>query len=176
VTELRSALIVAVAEAGPVVDGWRERAANAKPSSGVPAHVTLLFPFVPAAEIDGVLLTELHALFGRFAVFAFGLRELRRFPSVLYLAPDPPEPFAHMTEALVASYPDYAPYGGIFDSIVPHVTVAEGVPELLDEAERDIRETLPIVAVADEVTLLEEVEPDLARWRTRARIPLARSA
>ena len=175
-TELRSALIVAVAEVGALVDDWRERTSTAKPSSGVPAHVTLLFPFVPAADIDHALVAELRMLFGRFPVFAFGLRELRHFPSVLYLAPEPPEPFVHMTEALVASYPDYAPYGGIFDSIVPHVTVAEGVPELLDEAERDIGQTLPIVAVANEVTLLEEVEPDLARWRTHARIPLARNA
>lgn len=81
-TELRSALIAAVPEAGPVV-GWRERASAAKPSIGVPAHVTLLVPFVSAAEIDGTLLTELRTLFGRFRAFTFELRELRRFPSVL---------------------------------------------------------------------------------------------
>lgn len=173
-TELRSALIVAVPEAGRAVDGWRERTCAAKPSNGVPAHVTLLFPFVPVPvpEIDEALLAELRTLFGRFPVFAFELRELRRFPSVLYLAPEPPEPFVHMTETLVASYPDFPPYGGIFESVVPHLTVAEGEPELLDEAERDIRQALPIIGLAGQVILIEEVEPDIARWQTRARIPL----
>lgn len=171
-TELRSALIVAVPEAGRAVDGWRERTSTAKPSSGVPAHVTLLFPFVPVPEIDGALLAELRELFGRFQNFSFELRELRRFPSVLYLAPEPPGPFVQMTETLVASYPDFPPYGGIFESVVPHLTVAEGEPELLDEAERDIRQALPIIGLAGQVILIEEVEPDIARWQTRARIPL----
>jgi len=174
VTELRSALIVAVPEAGPAVDGWRERTSVAKPSSGVPAHVTLLFPFVLAAEIDDALIAELHTLLGRTKAFAFELRQLRRFPSVLYLAPEPPEPFVRMTEALVATFPDYPPYGGVFDPIVPHVTVAEGEPEVLDEAERDIRQALPITARAEDVTVIEEVEPHPARWRSRTRIPLGR--
>ena len=171
-TELRSALIVEVPEAAEAVDGWRERTSAAKPSGGVPAHVTLLFPFVPAPEIDDALLAELRTLFGGFRAFTFELQRLQRLPSVLYLAPEPPEPFVHLTEALVASYPDYPPYDGIFDSIIPHVTVAEGEPEVLDEAERDIRQALPITARADEVTLIEEVEPDQARWQVRARIPL----
>ncbi|MEX0850924.1 MAG: 2'-5' RNA ligase family protein [Gaiellaceae bacterium] len=175
-TELRSALIVAVPEAARAVDGWRERSCTAKSSNGVPAHVTLLFPFVPVPEIDGALLAELCELFGQFQSFSFELRELRRFPSVLYLPPEPSGPFVQMTEALVASYPDYPPYGAIFDSIVPHMTVAEGEPELLDKAERDIRIALPITAQAIEVILIEEVEPDPASWQTRARIPLGASS
>lgn len=173
-SELRSALVVAVPEAAPAVDAWRERTSAAKPSNGVPAHVTILFPFVPAHAIDGDLLADLRAIFGGFREFRFGLQEARRFPEVLYLAPEPPGPFVALTKAVVASYPAYPPYSGEFDSIVPHLTAAEGGPELLNEAERGIRPFLPIPAEAHEVVLLEEVEPNLARWRTRARIPLAR--
>ena len=57
----RSALIVAVPEVEPLVGDWRSRYDNA--TLGVPAHVTLLFPFVPAAQLDDVLLGELEALF-----------------------------------------------------------------------------------------------------------------
>lgn len=174
-TELRSALVVAVPEAGSAVDGWLERTCAAKPSNGVPAHVTLLFPFVPAAALDDALLEELRTLFGSFAAFAFELREARRFPSVLYLAPEPSTPFLQLTKALVASYPDFPPYGGIFEYVVPHLTVAEGEPEILDEAERDVSQALPIAGNAVEVTVLEEVLPELAAWRTRARIPLGAS-
>jgi 2'-5' RNA ligase len=169
---LRSALLVAVPEASAVADPWLERTANAKPSHGIPAHLTVLFPFVPAAELDGALLGDLSALFVRVRPFDFELTECRRFPAVLYLAPEPAEPFVAMTEAVVAVYPDFPPYEGIFDSIVPHLTVAEGLPTVLNRAEGEVRPRLPIRAEADEVLLLEEVEPEPRRWRVRARIPL----
>lgn len=171
-SELRSAVIVAVPSAAPAVDAWLERTSSAKPSNGVPAHVTLVFPFVPAEKIDAALLEALRDLFGRFPGFTFELHELRRFPQVLYLAPEPPAPFVRLTEAIVSSYPDYPPYGGAFDAIVPHLSVAEGDTALLDEVERDVRRSLPLRAEAREVTVLEEVEPDMARWVARARLPL----
>ena len=67
---LRTALVVGVSEPAPIVDGWRERTCSDKPSIGVPAHVTLLFPFVPAERLDDRLLAELDALFARFDPFA----------------------------------------------------------------------------------------------------------
>jgi hypothetical protein len=175
VSGLRSALVVEVSEAAPAVDGWRERTSAAKPSNGVPAHVTVLFPFVPAAEIDAELLAGLRALFEDHPPFRFELRECRRFPAVLYLAPEPPEPFVALTDAVAAAYPGYTPYEGAFDSIVPHLTAAEGEPAVLDRAERDIRRWLPLAAEARDVLLLAEVEPDLARWREHTRLPLAQA-
>jgi hypothetical protein len=175
VPELRSALVVAVPEAAVVVEPWLERTAGAKPSLGVPAHVTILFPFVPAGSIDDALLDELAGLFVRVHAFGFELRECRRFPGVLYLAPEPPEPFVALTEAVVAAYPDHLPYGGVFDSVVPHLTVAEGLPAVLNRAAGEVRPRLPIAADAAEVALLEEVDAATGEWRTRARIPLGAS-
>jgi 2'-5' RNA ligase len=169
---LRSALVVEVPEATAAVEGWLERTASAKPSEGVPAHVTILFPFVPAADLDDALVEQLGAVFVRIPPFDFELRECRRFPAVLYLAPDPPEPFVAMTEAVVAAYPDYPPYEGVFDTIVPHLTAAEGLPPVLTRAEGEVRQWLPILADASEVVLLEELEAEPARWHARARIPL----
>lgn len=170
-TGLRSALIVAVPEAASAVDGWRERTCYAKPSSGMPPHVTILSPFVPAREIDDVLVEGLRRLFGRFEEFAFELREIERFPGALYLALDPPERFGALIEAVCEAYPAYPPYGGTFDSIVPHLTTAEGADAILSEAEADVLPSLPISAEASEALLIEEVEPDSARWRTRAPLP-----
>ena len=171
-TELRTALVVEVPEAAVAVDPWRERTAPAKPSNGVPAHVTVLFPFVPAAEVDDRLVGELGALFAALPSFRFELRECRHFPAVLYLAPEPPEPFVSLTEAVVAAYPGFPPYEGVFDAIVPHLTAAEGAPAALHRAEGEIRQWLPIAAEARDVLLLEEVEPEHARWRTHTRLPL----
>jgi 2'-5' RNA ligase len=169
--EPRTALVVEVPEAAVAVDTWRERTSPAKPSKGVPAHVTILFPFVPAAELDDVL-DDLRALFARLPSFAFELRECRHFPGVLYLAPDPPDPFVALTEAVAAAYPAYPPYEGVFAEIVPHLTAAEGEHSVLARAEGEIRQLLPIPAEAREVVLLEEVDPELARWRTHSRLPL----
>jgi len=171
-TEPRTALVVEVPEAALAVDPWRERTSPAKPSNGVPAHVTVLFPFVPAAEIDDDLLVDLRELFATLPSFRFELRESRHFPAVLYLAPEPPEPFVSLTEAVAAAYPRFPPYEGVFDEVVPHLTAAEGEHAVLSRAEGEIRQWLPIAAEAREVLLLEEVEPVLARWRTHTRLPL----
>jgi 2'-5' RNA ligase len=169
---LRSALVVAVPQAASAVEDWLERTAAAKPSRGVPAHVTILFPFVPASRIDDVLLRDLGSLFSRFAAFDVELREARRFPGVLYLAPEPATPFVSLTEAVVGSYPEFPPYGGAFDAIVPHLTAAEGDARMLSIAAAEIRPCLPIRAHVLDVLLLEEIEPEMTRWRTRARFEL----
>jgi hypothetical protein len=168
----RTALVVEVPEAAAAVDAWLERTANAKPSNGVPAHVTVLYPFVPAAEVDEALLADLRALFAGLPSFAFELRECRHFPAVLYLAPEPPEPFVALTEVVVAAYPGYPPYEGVFAEVVPHLTAAEGDHAALARAEGEIRPLLPIHAEAREVVLLEEVDHELGRWRTHSRLPL----
>ena len=169
---LRTALVVAVPEAALVVDAWRERTSYAKPSAGVPAHVTVLFPFVPAARVTEQLRVDLHGLFGTFPTFAVTFAETARFESVLYLAPLPAEPFVRLTEAVVRAYPEYPPYDGEFDEVVPHLTVAEGDPETLEEAEREIHGALPIETHVAEVLLLEELKPRAARWDVRAAFPL----
>jgi 2'-5' RNA ligase len=173
--ELRSALIVAVPEAAPAVDMWRERTCYAKPSSGVPPHVTVLYPFFAPDALDEALVAELREIFAAHECFGFELRTTARFRQILYLKPEPPEPFVRLTEAVYAAYPDHLPYEGAFDSVVPHLTTAEGDAEVLAEAERDVLQWLPIVAEAHEVLLAEEVEPNSARWRTRASLRLGRS-
>jgi 2'-5' RNA ligase len=174
VSDLRSALVVAVPEAGPVIEKWREATCRDRPSIGIPAHVTILFPFAPPNRIDAQLVDEVSSLVGRFEPFAFELHELRRFPGVLYAAPAPPAPFVELIRAVIETYPRYPPYGGEIprDTIVPHLTVAQGEDALLSKVEDEIVALLPIAARADEVLLLEEIEPDWGRWRVRSRLML----
>ena len=61
-TAPRAALVVAVPGRG-CRRRWRERTSYAKPSNGVPAHVTVLYPFAPAAEVDDAFVTGLRELF-----------------------------------------------------------------------------------------------------------------
>jgi len=168
----RTAVIAAVAEAAPIVDDWRERTCGGKPSRGVPAHVTLLYPFVPADRLGAAVVAELGTLLAAAAPFDVVFREVRRWPELAYLAPDPPEPFVRLTEVLVARWPEHPPYGGEVDAIVPHLTVAFGDADVLERVEADVRPRLPIAARVAEVLLIEEVEPASNRWRTRDRFPL----
>jgi 2'-5' RNA ligase len=140
----------------------------------VPAHITLLVPFAPAPHVDPQVISSLAELVGAVPAFAFDLRGAERFPGVLYLAPEPASTFARLTEAIVTRFPDYPPYGGAFETVVPHLTVAEGDDVVLDEVEAAVERFLPIRAVAREAVLLEEVEPDWRAWHVRARIPLGK--
>jgi 2'-5' RNA ligase len=164
----RSALIVAVPEAEAVVGEWRLKYDNAR--LGIPAHVTLLFPFVPAEELDDTLFDELRGLFAAEAAFEFQLPRVARFPEIAWLAPEPDEPFRRLTKLIFSRYPDYPPYEGIHDEVIPHLTVGEGDAEFQDEVEAALTPHLPIDAEADAVVLL--VEDERGRWRPGARFPL----
>jgi len=171
--ELRTAIVVPVPEAAATVDGWREQTLLTKPSTGVPAHVTLDFPFVPAAELADAVIEGLRELFAGVEPFEFELREPGRFSHTLFLSPTPEEPFVSLVERVREAYPAYPPYGGRYDRVVPHLTVAEGEDEVLDEAEADVLPSLPVRAVAREALLLEETEPRWGHWEVRARLPFA---
>jgi 2'-5' RNA ligase len=164
----RTALIVVVPEAEPLVGEWRERYDNA--SLGIPAHVTLLFPFVLREVVDDALLEELRALFATQPSFSFSLPRVARFPDVAWLAPVPDAPFRRLTELIVSSYPDYPPYEGIHDEVIPHLTVGVGDTALQDEIDAALTPHLPINAEARQVTLL--VEDDEGRWRVGNEFPL----
>lgn len=169
---LRSAVVVVVDEAAPAVDGWRERTCNDRPSIGVPPHVTLVFPFAPAADLDDAVERTLATATAATPAFEARFRTTARFPDVLYLAPEPAGPFVLLTEAIAGTFPDYPPYEGAFDTVVPHLTVAQGDDRLLAEAEADVARSLPIESFVREAVLLEEVEPHWGRWQVRARFPL----
>jgi 2'-5' RNA ligase len=168
---METAVVIAFSELSPVVDEWRERTSADRTSLGIPPHVTLLHPFVPA-EAVGKCLGVLRELFDATPVFDVAFRELRRWPEMAYLAPEPPEPFGRLTKAIVERWPDHPPYEGIHDTVIPHLTVAYGDDALLAEVEADITPKLPIRARVTEAVLLEELEPDFGRWGERARFPL----
>ena len=44
---------------------------------------------------------------------------------MLYLEPDPAHPFVDMIEAVAERFPEHPPFGGEFDTVVPHLTVVE---------------------------------------------------
>jgi 2'-5' RNA ligase len=164
-----SALVVPVPAAEPLVRRWRERD-DPSAAAGMPAHVTILYPFIRARAIDAAVERELAAVVGRFAAFDFRLERFGRFPGVLYLAPEPGAPFVEVTRAIAERWPAYQPYGGAFSEIVPHLTIAAG--EEPAGAEQELEPQLPVAARAEEVWLM--TKPWRRDWRVRLKLPLAR--
>jgi 2'-5' RNA ligase len=170
-----SALLVPVPAAEPLV-GEIRIAYDPAAALGVPAHITLLYPFVRPSSITQDTVATLRAVFVRHEPFGFSLREARWFGrEVLYLAPEPTAPFLSLIGELTARFPDHPPYGGAFDEVVPHLTVADpgrlGVAltphgDLVQGLERG----LPVEAVADGVHLM--IEGADARWSVLERFSL----
>src|SRR5919108_4195255 len=121
---METALIIAVPEAEALVGPFRERH-DPSASAGCPAHITLLYPFKPPHEIDADVLVGLHRCLAGFAPFSFTLVGTRRFPGVLYLSPEPAEPFRQLTVALWERHPETPPYGGRHPDIGPHLCIAQ---------------------------------------------------
>lgn len=73
-----------------------------------------------------------------------------------------------MTEAFGQRFADHPPYVGMFEKIVPHLTVAQG--DDLDEAATAVTSHLPLQSRASSVVLYERVAPD--RWHEAADLTL----
>ena len=90
----------------------------------VPAHITLLAPFLPEGQLDDSTWETLGQFFSDVTPFSFELTDVCEFPSgVTYLAPEPAATFRRLTSELHKLFPEFPPYGGAFDDIVPHLTV-----------------------------------------------------
>jgi hypothetical protein len=172
-----SALLIPVPAAEPLVADVRT-AYDPSAALGVPAHITLLYPFVEPRAITEDTVATLHAAFVRHEPFGFSLREARWFGrETLYLAPEPAAPFLGLIEELAAGFPDHPLYGGAFEEVIPHLTVADPgrlglAPPGLRDVVEGLERRLPVEAVADEVHLM--VEGADARWSVRERFPLGR--
>jgi len=167
-----TALIVEVPAAEPAVGRYRaELDANA--SLGIPAHITILAPFLPAARLGDAERDRLVRVFAAVSPFDFRLDRTGWFgTTTLWLGPADPAPFRELTDRVFAEFPDFPPFGGQFTDVVPHLTIGLGRPadELL-RAEQQIIPALPVTARASAVTLMAESSPG-GRWETLASFPL----
>jgi hypothetical protein len=144
---------------------------------GVPAHVTVLWPFVPPRTLTRSSRDAVGRLFAMFEPFDFELSATARFPEgVLYLVPQPAAPFSAMIEAVWQRFPEHPPYGAAFDTIIPHLTVADcSASDLCDDAEANLRAAeaavapgLPIRGRVEEIWLMTLAE----RWTLAERFRL----
>lgn len=148
-------LLVEVPEAEALVASHRQRL-DSSAAEGIPAHVTVLSPFVPPRAIDTVVRAELARLFASVPPFRFVLDRTSWFgEEVLWLGPRDPEPFRTLTEHVFGAFPQFPPFGGQHDEVVPHLTVGHSQPVAeLRAAEAAVRQGLPVTGRVTAVTLM----------------------
>jgi 2'-5' RNA ligase len=139
---------------------------------GVPAHLTLLYPFVAPADLTDHDRRRIARILDHHPAIDYQLGPIRAWPTALYLEVRPVAPFERLVEALVAVYPAWVPYGGV-SPFIPHVTVAE----LLPADSRQIADPLrfadprrPLRRRAERAILI--VQDQAGRWHTRWRFNL----
>jgi 2'-5' RNA ligase len=123
-----------------------------------------MFPFVPPPDLTGPTMDTLETLISGTSAFRFSLTRVNEFEQgVVYLQPEPAEPFAELTKEISRRF-GMLPFGGDFgDEPVPHLTVA-----ILESASRrqqivtQLSGLVPIVLKAEEAWLM--VGSNASRW------------
>jgi 2'-5' RNA ligase len=168
----KSGLVVEIPEAENVVATHRLQL-DGVARLGVPAHVTVLFPFAPPEQLAPPVLRRLETLFAGVAAFPCTFARTAWFDeTVLWLAPQDPDPFRALTDRVFAAFPHYPPFEGVFEQVVPHLTIGQDHElSAMRAAEESIRPGLPVHGRVREVTLLTQAGPG-ARWQRTATFPL----
>ncbi|MGH3212579.1 MAG: 2'-5' RNA ligase family protein [Trebonia sp.] len=175
-----SALLLLVPAAEPAVAKHRATL-DASARYGVPAHLTVLYPFLPPGLIDDAVLASLGDLFAGVAGFRLTLDRVGWFgDDVVWLGPRDEAPLRALTGLAFAAFPSCAPYGGQHADVVPHLTVGHlGGASALRAAGEAVRHRLPIEAAATKVTLMTgpptgNPGTSPGRWRTMAEFGFGR--
>ncbi|NYF54798.1 2'-5' RNA ligase family protein [Micromonospora purpureochromogenes] len=168
----QTALIVPIPEAEEAVGRFRASLDRAA-SWGVPAHVTVLYPFLPPQQINEQALAVLRESIAGIPRFDVALTHVDWFgDTVVWLAPQPDRPFRELTAAVWQQFPEAPPYAGVHSDVVPHLTIGDDAAKpMLSHAAETISAHLPINAAIDRVRLIAGT-PDISPWRTVCEFPL----
>ncbi len=173
---METAVVVLVRAAEQVVGAHR---ASLDPAAGwgVGAHVTVLYPFVPPDLLDATVVSRLAAVLASVPSFDCRFTSCRWFDEdVLWLAPEPSQPFAELIAAVWQAFPDHPPYAGAFAEVVPHLTVGErrgATLQQLRSAEETVARQLPVPTHVDRAVLMAGA-PCPGCWRVLHELPLGR--
>lgn len=140
----------------------------------MPAHVTVLFPFLALDCIKAGERDQLRRLFASEPVIPVEINGFGAFAQVVYLRLLPAAPLIELTSRVAQRWPEAPPYGGAFDEVVPHLTVAAGVDDAVaDDIRADVACALPLRTVLREVWL---VAFDDGQWSPVATFALGESS
>lgn len=170
---MQTAILLCVPEAEPLVHEWR-LAGDPSAAHGVPAHVTLLYPFLPADAIDEGVLGELGWFFRGVDAFPVQFTRVRRWEEsgVVWIEPAS-DALVQLTRALARRWPECPPYAGEIpiDELVPHLTIVQTEDRVLRQsAANAVSPGLPLHVVVSSAALWQQDEN--GDWSERASFAL----
>ncbi|GAA3047790.1 2'-5' RNA ligase family protein [Pseudonocardia yunnanensis] len=167
-----SAVIVPVPEAEPVVGEFRA-SLDRSAGWGVPAHVTVIYPFLAPDRLGLDELRRLRDAVRSVPRFDVSFPEVRWFAdTVVWLAPHPADGFRALIDAVWSAFPECPPYGGAFDTPVPHLTIGDDAAlDALSAAGDAVSRRLPVTASV-QVAHLFQGSATPGAWRSVAELPL----
>ena len=119
---VESGLIIRFPALDQFVAQWRRQLHPHLPS--IPAHITVMYPFVDADQIPAAL-GKLEKLAATIRAFPVTWDEVAWFDTtVVYLAPSDETPFRSLTRTVTATWPSLLPYGGEHPDPTPHLTLS----------------------------------------------------
>lgn len=80
-------LVLLVPAADPTVGPWRE-AHDPSAAEGMPAHITVLYPFIAVGSLNDQVIDEIAAICREMPTMEFTFAEFGHFPGVLWLKPN----------------------------------------------------------------------------------------
>jgi hypothetical protein len=109
------------------------RAQNPSGDAGMPAHVTLMYPFLERDSIDETVRTALRLMFNPMRPFDVTFERSTRDDGLLYLPPEPPAAFVALHQLIRRTWPTMLPYEGKYGNVYkPHLSIAYGAEGRLD--------------------------------------------
>ena len=167
-----SALVALVPELDPVLDAHRRRL-DTGAIRGVPAHVTVLYPWIPPANITNDVLTALGSVLREHPAFDLTFDAIRWFgDEVAYVRPNPDNAFRQLTAAIWQHWPDHPPYEGRIADPIPHLTIGDtGRSPELEAAAAEIEGSLPVRCRIERLHLMAGTD-EMGSWTVRTAIPL----
>ncbi len=140
-------------------------------AGGVPAHVTVLFPFLANEALTPSVRSALARLAARNPPFVARFSRVERREEMVWLVPASQRPFLDLTLAAAALWPDHPPYGGVHDRLIAHLTLVDTTDRVArDAAWAAAQEIGPFEAAVRELTVITESAS--GGWRTRWRLPM----
>jgi hypothetical protein len=172
-----SVLCLALRDAEAQLGAVRAEFHPASVGRGLPLHLTLLYPFLPRAACDTIVLDRIRKACAGQSALSFSLTGVGTFPGgFVYLEPEPSHAVRALMHALFDEFPELPPYGGEVAHPDPHATVGlsptgRDDPQLIEAVRRRVAPLVPIRCAVDSISMFEEFEPGC--WRLFEQVPLA---
>lgn len=166
----RTALVIPVPEADPALAAVGSRYPGLV-RDGLPAHLTVLYPWLPGTDVDDYARRSCAALAASVEPAEAVFREIGVHPGMVFLRPADPGPADRLIAGARDRWPALPPYGGKYPDSPAHVTLALG--ELSPEEIAGVRELVePLLPIRSPLAELRLVALGPDGWLATDRWPL----